>query len=71
MGTAVYRAWEKGCKFDSWGEHFSYEKWREAFEESGLDMEFYACRRRDYEEIMPWDHLDYYIIRNLLVRGKH
>ena len=68
MGTAVYRAWEKGCKFDSWGEHFSYEKWREAFEESGLDMEFYACRRRDYEEIMPWDHLDYYINKEFLVR---
>ena len=68
MGTAVYRAWEKGCKFDSWGEHFSYEKWREAFEESGLDMEFYACRRRDYKEIMPWDHLDYYINKEFLVR---
>lgn len=68
VGQAVYRAWCKGCKFDSWSEHFKFDMWSEAFSECGLDMAFYASRRRSYEEIMPWDHLDYYVSKEFLVR---
>ena len=31
-------------------------------------MEFYASRKREYDEVMPWDHLDYYISKEFLVR---
>ena len=68
VGSAVYRAWQKGCKFDSWSEHFKFDMWSEAFSECGLDMAFYASRRRSYDEIMPWDHLDYYVSKEFLVR---
>lgn len=53
------RAWRKGCRFDSWDECFSFEKWMEAFEECGVDPYFYTSRKRDYDEILPWDHMDY------------
>jgi len=33
-----------------------------------LTMEFYASRKREYDEVMPWDHLDYYISKEFLVR---
>ena len=68
VGQAVYRAWRKGCKFDSWSEHFKFDMWSEAFSECGLDMAFYASRRRSFDEIMPWDHLDYYVSKEFLVR---
>lgn len=58
---------EKGCKFDSWDDHFDFEKWMEAFDESGLDPSFYANRRRDFDEILPWDHLDYGISKKFLM----
>lgn len=53
------RAWRKGCRFDSWDECFSFEKWMEAFEECGVDPYFYTNRKRSYDEILPWDHMDY------------
>ncbi len=66
--SAVYSAWRNGCKFDSWGEHFDFEKWKNAFEENGLEMEFYASRKREYDEVMPWEHIDYYVSKEFLVR---
>lgn len=65
---AVYTAWKNGCKFDSWDEYFKYDKWLEAFEECGIDPSFYANRRFDYDEILPWDHLDYYISKEFFIR---
>lgn len=68
LGEVMYNAWKKGCYFDSWDEHFMFDKWTEAFSECGIDPEFYACRKREYDEIMPWSHLDYFISRNFLIR---
>lgn len=64
----IYTAWKKGCKFDSWSEHFHFDKWVEAFEECGIDPTFYANRRIAYDEILPWEHLDYYVSKEFFVR---
>ena len=63
----VYKAWEKGCKFDGWDEYFNYEKWIEAFDECGLDPAFYANRKREYNEILPWDHIDIGVSKKFLI----
>ncbi len=67
LGNVILRAWQKGCTFDSWEEHFNFENWLEAFKETGLTPEFYACRKHEYHEIMPWSHLDYYISNRFLI----
>ncbi len=54
----IIRAVQKGCKFDGWGEHFNFDLWMEAFDELGIDPNFYNARQRDYDEILPWDHID-------------
>lgn len=66
--ASVYSAWKKGCKFDSWDEHYRFDLWKKAFEENGADMSFYANRTRSYEEVMPWDHLDYMLSKDFLIR---
>ncbi len=53
----IVRAWELGARFDSWSELFNYDAWLQAFEDTGLSMEFYANRERSYDEILPWDHI--------------
>lgn len=58
VGKVILRAFEKGCKFDSWGEQFQYDVWLEAFRETGIDPAFYANRKREFDEILPWDHID-------------
>lgn len=64
----IYTAWKKGCKFDSWSEYFRFDKWMEAFQECGVDPSFYANRRIAYDEILPWEHLDYYVSKEFFVR---
>ena len=70
MGKVLLRAFEKGCILDGWGEHFRYEAWREAFEETGIDPAFYAFRRREKDEILPWDHIDCGVTKEFLWREK-
>ncbi len=61
-------AWKKGCKLDSWDEFFSLERWNEAYAECGIDPAFYSNRLRSYDEILPWDHLDYGVTKAFLIR---
>lgn len=60
-------AWRHGCKFDSWDDSFLFDVWLESFEKCGVDPLFYTSRKRDYEEILPWDHLDYGIRKQFLI----
>lgn len=68
ISAVIYDAWKSGCKFDSWDEHYNYSAWCEAFDKNGLDMNFYACRRREYDEVFPWDSFDYYVSKQFLIR---
>ena len=54
----LYKAWELGCKLDGWSEHYRPDLWDRAFEESGVDRDFYTTRKRSFEEILPWDIID-------------
>ena len=60
-------AFENGCKFDSWDEHFDFEGWTKAFESCGVDPKFYANRKIPFDEVLPWDHLDYSIRKDYLI----
>ena len=66
LSKVLLRAFELGCKFDSWDDHFNFDAWMQAFEECGLDPDFYTKRRRPFEELLPWDHLDYGVSRKFL-----
>ena len=55
---ALERAWQLGCKFDGWSDQFKYDKWLQAFEDVGLDPDFYATREHGIDEVLPWDHID-------------
>lgn len=57
MSGAIYDAWKGGCKFDGWSEYFEFEKWQQAVQNRGLNMEFFAERKRDLSETLPWDHI--------------
>lgn len=67
LSDVIEYAWRNGCKFDSWDDNFLFEVWLEAFEKCGVDPLFYSSRKREYEEILPWDHLDYGIRKDFLI----
>ncbi len=64
--AVLEEAWRRGCKFDSWDEFFRFDAWTAAFDACGIDPAFYANRRRDFSELLPWEHLDYGIRRAFL-----
>ncbi len=68
VGAVIENAWRKGCKFDSWDESFLYDKWEEALAETGIDRAFYANRRREYDEVMPWEHIDHGASKEFFIR---
>ena len=68
LGAVIEVAFNKGCKFDGWDEFFSYNKWTEAFDECNIDMNFYSTRKREYDEILPWDHIDCGVSKEFLIR---
>lgn len=64
----IQRAYEKGALYDAWSECFHYEIWKEAFEETGIDLGFYTFRERGKEEILPWDFIDAGVTKEFLWR---
>ena len=68
LGNVLETVWHKGGHLDAWEEYFSLERWQEAFAECGVDPAFYAYRRREKDEIMPWDMISSGVTRDYLWR---
>lgn len=68
VGQAILKVYEKGGFFDAWSEYFDYQKWLDAFEESGIDPAFYTMRERGLDEIFPWDFIDTGVSKEFLKR---
>jgi radical SAM family uncharacterized protein/radical SAM-linked protein len=58
LSRLLVKAYELGCRFDGWSEHFGFNRWQEAIEACGVDIDFYTSRVRDLSEPLPWDHID-------------
>ncbi len=68
VGKVILRAYQKGCLYDAWSESFRNDLWMEAFEEEGIDIDFYNLRERDLDEILPWDFIDAGVTKEFLKR---
>ncbi|MDP4152083.1 MAG: TIGR03960 family B12-binding radical SAM protein [Bacillota bacterium] len=58
LADVIETAYENGAKFDNWDEHLKFDVWMDALKIHGLSPEFYANRKRPYEEILPWSFID-------------
>lgn len=68
LGDVIEAVWKKGSRLDGWYEYFDPQRWYDAMAELQIDPAFYANRRREYDEVMPWDHLDFCVSKNFLIR---
>jgi len=69
LAPVIVRAVELGCRFDGWSEHFSLERWLQAFSDCNIQPEWYL-RRRGLDEVLPWDHLDCGVSREFLLKER-
>lgn len=67
---ALEAAWRLGCRFDGWTDQFKFDKWMEAFEQTGVDPKFYANRRREKDELLPWAFIDAGVTQEFLWRER-
>jgi radical SAM family uncharacterized protein/radical SAM-linked protein len=72
VGTAVLAAYRRGQRLDGWSEWFDEGRWLEAFadcgREHGAGLEAFAHRRRDRDEVLPWDRIDCGVTKEWLAR---
>ena len=68
VGKVIEEAYRLGCLFDSWSESFDNDLWMKAFENTGVDLDFYTMRTRDLDEIFPWDFIDIGVTKEFMKR---
>jgi radical SAM superfamily enzyme YgiQ (UPF0313 family) len=57
LGSVIEEAWKRGAKFDAWQDQFNYNAWMNAFDSKNISPNFYTSRKRDADEVFPWDHI--------------
>lgn len=67
VADLILRAFEHGAKMDGWTELFRLDAWEQAIADTALDVDFYAYRQRDYDEILPWDFIDIGVKKSYLI----
>ncbi len=68
LAPVLEKAFKLGCRFDGWSEQFFMPLWEQAFQEASINPEDYAQHRFAYEDLLPWDHLDCGVKREIFVR---
>jgi len=67
LSKLIFTAWEKGARFDGWSDQFKEEYWQQAFEDCGIDPDYYNSRTRSLEEPLPWEHTTPGVSKGFLV----
>lgn len=68
ISAVVEAAYRNGALFDSWSEEFDNSLWMKAFDQCGIDPDFYTVRERGLDEVFPWDFIDAGVSREFLKR---
>lgn len=66
LSQLVHKAWQAGCRLDAWTEAFSYDRWQDAMERTGIDCESYCQRHFNTNDILPWDNIDSGVSKSFL-----
>ncbi|HHV72444.1 MAG TPA: TIGR03960 family B12-binding radical SAM protein [Clostridia bacterium] len=67
LSRVIERAQQLGCKFDGWTEEFKFQTWMQAFSDCKIDPEPYAYRKREFQELLPWEHIDAGVTKDFLM----
>ncbi len=70
LSKVLEAAWKRGCKFDGWDDKFKFNEWLEAFSDVNIDPDFYTVRKRDFDEVLPWDFIDSGVNKEFLIKEK-
>ena len=67
LSEAIVNVYEAGGIFAAWTEYFSMDMWMQAFDDAGIDPDFYTVRARMDDELFPWDFIDTGVSKRFLL----
>ena len=70
LGAVIEEVWRSGGRLEAWSDYFSFQRWMDALDRFGLSADFYACRERSTDEILPWDVIDVGVRKDHLKRER-
>ena len=68
LAPVIYEVYKNGGIYDAWSEYYDHQRWLDAFEKCGIDMDFYLTRERSEDEIFPWDFIDIGVSKRYLLK---
>ena len=68
LGAVIKRAWELGCRFDSWTEHFNENAWKTALAENGIGQDHYTLKGLPTDAPLPWEIIDCGVTEEFFLR---
>ena len=71
LSKLIYDVYKKGAIYDAWTEFFDMERYKKAFKENNIDIDFYISRERADDEIFPWEHIDVGVSKKFLLKEWH
>jgi radical SAM family uncharacterized protein/radical SAM-linked protein len=66
LSSLIENAWLLGCRLDAWSEVFDFGKWKEAMNQSGIDVGEYAQKNFAFSDILPWEKIDTGVTKEFL-----
>ena len=57
-GKAIRLAWQRGARMDGWTEHLDPERWWQAIEDAGIDVQRQVHQPYELMAKLPWDHVN-------------
>ena len=66
--AVIKRAWELGCSFDSWTEHFKEDAWRTALKECSIGQDHYTLAGLPVGAPLPWEVIDSGVSDDFFIR---
>jgi len=66
LAEVIFRAYQRGARFDGWTDKLNYDAWLSSFSEVGVDPEFFLYRKIGREGMLPWEVIDTAVSRSFL-----
>jgi radical SAM family uncharacterized protein/radical SAM-linked protein len=57
LSELIETAWSLGCRLDAWSDLFSFDKWKQAMDITGIDAAGYAVREYATGAQLPWENI--------------
>ncbi len=68
LNQTLIKAFQNGCYFDSWPDHYNPKGWEKAFADSGLNYYELAQKHFGYEDVLPWDFIDIDVDKDFFIQ---